>query len=87
MLARQRVACLSFAHVEARNSITVYDGDGSGIHERRQLSHRAHKTISPCRELASARHRRRRQLAGCRSADTDYWQTSWASPERPSTVR
>ena len=34
------------------------DGDGRGIHERRQLSRRAHKTISRCRELASARQRR-----------------------------
>ena len=34
------------------------DGDGRGIHERRQLSHRAHKTISRCRELASARQRK-----------------------------
>ena len=37
----------------------LHDGDGSGIHERRQLSHRAHKTISRCLELASARQRRR----------------------------
>ena len=37
----------------------LHDGDGRGIHERRQLSHRAHKTISRCRELASARQRRR----------------------------
>ena len=37
----------------------LHDGDGSGIRERRQLSHRAHKTISRCRELASARQRRR----------------------------
>ena len=36
----------------------LHDGDGRGIHERRQLSHRAHKTISRCRELASARQRR-----------------------------
>ena len=34
------------------------DGDGRGIHERRQLSRRAHKPISRCRELASARQRR-----------------------------
>ena len=38
----------------------LHDGDGSGIHERNQLSHRAHKTISRCRELASAMQRRRR---------------------------
>ena len=38
----------------------LHDSDGSGIHERNQLSHRAHKTISRCRELASARQRRRR---------------------------
>ena len=37
----------------------LHDGNGRGIHERRQLSHRAHKTISRCRELASARQRRR----------------------------
>ena len=37
----------------------LHDGDGRGIRERRQLSHRAHKTISRCRELASARQRRR----------------------------
>ncbi len=37
----------------------LHDGYGRGIHERRQLSHRAHKTISRCRELASARQRRR----------------------------
>ena len=37
----------------------LQDGDGRGLHERRQLSHRAHKTISRCRELASARQRRR----------------------------
>ena len=36
----------------------LHDGYGRGIHERRQLSHRAHKTISRCRELASARQRR-----------------------------
>ena len=36
----------------------LHDGDDSGIHERRQLSHRAHKTISRCRELACARQRR-----------------------------
>ena len=37
----------------------LHDGYCRGIHERRQLSHRAHKTISRCRELASARQRRR----------------------------
>ena len=42
-----------------KNPPSCHDGDGSGIHERNQLSHRAHKTISRCRELASARQRRR----------------------------
>ena len=36
----------------------LHDGDGSGIHERRQLSHRAHNTISRCRELTFARQQR-----------------------------
>ena len=49
-------------HIRLRVSkepATLHDGYGRGIHERRQLSHRAHKTISRCRELVSARQRRR----------------------------
>ena len=49
------------SHIRLRVSkepAILHDGDGRGIHERRQLSHRAHKTISRCRELASARQRR-----------------------------
>ena len=44
-------------HIRLRGSkepAILHNGDGRGIHERRQLSRRAHKTISRCRELASA---------------------------------
>ena len=54
-------ALADIPHISLRVSkgpAILHDGDGRGIHERRQLSHRAHKTISRCRELASARQRR-----------------------------
>ena len=57
-----RTSFTDIPHIRLRVSkepAILHDGYGSGIHERRQLSHRAHKTISRCRELASARQRRR----------------------------
>ena len=57
-----RALLTDIPHIRLRVSkepAILHDGDGRGIHERRQLSHRAHKTISRCRELASARQRRR----------------------------
>ena len=54
-------ASADIPHIRLRVSkepAILHDGDGRGIPERRQLSHRAHKTISRCRELASARQRR-----------------------------
>ena len=61
-IRRQSVFGLAdIPHIRLRVSkepAILHDGYGRGIHERRQLSHRAHKTISRCRELASARQRR-----------------------------
>ena len=63
VFTRESIMYSDIPHIRLRVSkepAILHDGDGRGIHERRQLSHRAHKTISRCRELASAR---RRQLS------------------------
>ena len=57
----EQVLSADIPHIRLRvfkEPAILHDGDDSGIHERRQLSHRAHKTISRCRELACARQRR-----------------------------
>ena len=56
----QKATFTDIPHIRLRVSkepVILHDGDSSGIHESRQVSYRDHKTISRCRELASARQR------------------------------
>ena len=54
----------------------LHDGDGSGIHERNQLSHRAHKTISRCREGVDLVLGDNGCYVSCHGGDSDEGQQS-----------